>query len=165
MSDSDKCSGDRGFFRCPVPEVDSEGTITIRRKQIPVKVQDKSIDGFSILVEPKHVNKLRVGPQWILRTKDETTEVWAQWMFHSPEGHVQLGLRRLRDLTPLPKCSLLPSIGAYRKHTTNPELLIAAIVLTLFMALSLPGIGDHLGTSGKIQNGLRIMYDTATSKY
>jgi hypothetical protein len=156
MSDSGHEENGRGFFRCPVQAEDSKAMIIIRRTKIPAVVQDKSIDGFSVLVSPKHVDKLKVGPQWVLKSKGEVTEVWAQWMFHSPDGHAQLGLRRLRDVTPQNHGSWFPTIFSYRKHTTNPELLLAATVLTGFLALSLPGVGDQLGTSGKIQTGLQI---------
>jgi hypothetical protein len=159
MSESNQNEAERGFFRCPVQDEDSAVTIVIRGKSIPAKLQDKSIDGFSVIVEPKHVRKLRVGPQWILKAGGEVTEVWAQWMFNAPDGRVQLGLRRLQDLTPQPNGSWFPAIFSYRKHTTNPELLLAAIVLAGFLTLSLPGVGDQLGTSGKIQSGLRILCD------
>jgi hypothetical protein len=157
MSGSHPDGSDSGFFRCPVQEEDSAASIIIRGKKIPAKLQDKSIDGFSVLIEPKHVRKLRVGPQWILKSGGEVSEVWAQWMFNAPDGRVQLGLRRLRDLTPQPKESWFPTLLCYRKHTTNPEVFLAAAVLIAFLALSLPGIGDQLGTSGKIQTGLQIL--------
>jgi hypothetical protein len=155
MSGSNQNESDRGFFRCPVQDEDSEATILILGKKIPAKLQDKSIDGFSVSVEPRHVRKLQVGPQWILKAGGEVTEVWAQWMFNAPDGRVQLGLRRLQDMTPQPKGSWFPTIFSYRKHTTNPELLLAALVLAGFLVLSLPGVGDRLGTSGKIQSGLK----------
>ncbi len=159
MHDSHSSDLDRGFFRCPVADEDSAAIIQIRRNKIPVKMQDKSIDGFSVLVEPRHVRKLQVGPQWVLTSGGEVTEVWAQWMFNAPDGRVQLGLRRLRDLTPLPKGSWVPAFTSYRKHTGNPELLMAAMVLIGFLVLSLPGIGDSLGTAGKIQSGLQTLCD------
>ncbi len=161
MSESNQTESDRSYFRCPVQDEDSAATIVICGKRIPAKLQDKSIDGFSVLVEPKHARKLRVGPQWILRAGGEVTEVWAQWMFNAPDGRVQLGLRRLQDLTPQPKASWLPITSSYRKHTTNPELLLAGIVLAGFLALSLPGLGDRLGTSGKIQDGAKILWNVA----
>jgi hypothetical protein len=157
MSDSDKQENARGFFRCPVQPEDAKATISIRRTRIPAIVQDRSIDGFSVLIAPKYVSKLKVDSQWTLNSKDEVTEVWAQWMFRSPDGHAQLGLRRLRDMTPQDQGSYFPTLSAYRKHTTNPELLMAAMVLTAFLALSLPGVGDQLGTSGKIQTGLQVL--------
>ncbi len=155
MSDSNSYEPDRGFFRCPVMAEDAEATILIGRMRIPVKLQDRSIEGFAVLVEPSHVRKLRVGPQWILESDGEVSEVLAQWMFNGPDGRVQLGLRRLRDLTPQSNGSWFPTIFSYRKHTTNPDLLMAAIVLIIFLAISLPGIGDKLGTSGTIQTGLQ----------
>jgi len=157
MSDSNHIDPDRGFFRCPVQPEDSEATIYIGRKRIIVELQDKSIDGFAVLVERKHARKLRVGPSWVLHSGGEVTEVLAQWMFNAPNGQVQIGLRRLRDLTPQPKCSLIPTIFAYQKHTTNPALMFAGLLLIVFLAVSLPGIGDKLGTSGKIQSGLKML--------
>ena len=157
MSESTHDNPDQAFFRCPVQDEDSAATILIRGRKIPVTLQDRSIDGFSVLIDPRYVRKLRVGPRWILKSGGEITEVWAQWMFNAPDGRVQLGLRRLRDLTPQPKASWFPTINSYQKHTQNPELLLAGIVLASFLTLSLPGIGDHLGTSGKIQAGLRVI--------
>ncbi len=145
---------DPHFFRCPVQEEDSVATIVILGKKVPAKLQDKSIDGFSVLVEPKHVRKLQVGPRWILHSGNEVTEVWAQWMFNAPDGRVQLGLRRLQDLTPQPKAPWFPRIGAYRRHSGNPELMIAGLIMFGFLTLSLPGLGDKLGTAGMIQSGL-----------
>lgn len=159
MSESDSNASDRGFFRCPVQDENSAATILIRGKKIPVKLQEKSIDGFSILVEPRYVRKLRVGSQWVLKSGGEVTEVWAEWMFNAPDGRVQLGLRRLKDLTPQPKEPWFPRVFSYRRHTSNPELLLAGSVLTGFLALSLPGLGDQLGTAGKIQEGLKILCD------
>lgn len=150
---------DQGFFRCPVQAENSAATIVIRGKKIPVKLQDTSIDGFSVVIDSRHVRKLRVGSQWILKSGDEVTEVWAEWMFNAPDGRVQLGLRRLKDLTPQPKDSWFPSVFSYRKHTSNPEVLLAGSVLTGFLALSLPGVGDKLGTAGRIQEGLKLIYD------
>ncbi|MGV3486198.1 MAG: hypothetical protein ACO1RT_17400 [Planctomycetaceae bacterium] len=157
MSESNQNDPEPNFFRCPVQDEDSEATIHIRGKRIPAKLQDKSIDGFTVLIDPRHVRKLRVGPQWMLKSGGEVTEVWAQWMFNAPDGRVQLGLRRLRDLTPAPKDAWFPSIFSYRKHTTNPELLLAGTVLTAFLTLSLPGVGDQLGTAGRIQAGLQVL--------
>jgi hypothetical protein len=159
MSDSNSSEQDGGFFRCPVQPEDSEATICIRRRKIPAKMQDRSIDGFSVLVEAKHVGKLRVGSQWVLKSGGEVTEVLAQWMFHSPDGRVQLGLRRLRDLTPQPKESWVPALFSYRKQSTNPGVLLAGLTMAIFLAFSLPGIGDRLGTSGRIQSGLKALCD------
>jgi hypothetical protein len=125
MSGSHPDGSDNGFFRCPVQEEDSAASIIIRGKKIPAKLQDKSIDGFSVLIEPKHVRKLRVGPQWILKSGGEVTEVWAQWMFNAPDGRVQLGLRRLRDLTPQPKGLLVPDTPLLPKTHDEPRSIFS----------------------------------------
>jgi len=153
----------RGFFRCPVQVEDSAALISIRGKRFPVLLQDKSIDGFSVLVERRHSQRLRLGPQWILESNDERTEVLAQWMFNAPDGSIQIGLRRLRDLTMQPKPALFPTFRVRGKHQTQPDLAIAGIGIVIILALSLPGIGTRLGTAGWIQNGLVTLYDVVTA--
>jgi len=159
MSDLDNFGTDRSFFRCQVPNEDSAATIFIRNQKIPVLLQDKSIDGFSVLVERRYTGKLRIGPQWVLQAGDERTEVLAQWMFNAPDGHVQIGLRRLQDLTPQPKSRLFPVGSGYRKNVANPELMFSAMFIIVILGLSLPGLGDHLGTSGYIQGGLTALIE------
>jgi len=161
MRDLNEPKSDRGFFRCPVQDDESSATIHILGKKIPVQLQDRSIDGFSVMVEPRHSRKLQMGPQWILQAGDERVEVLAQWIFNAPDGVIQIGLRRLQDLTPQPKATWFPCHRPYRKNSSNPELLLAGVLLFLILVLSLPGIGDALGTSGTIQQGITILFETA----
>jgi len=154
-------NGDRGFFRCPVQDEDSIATIHICRKKIPVVLQDKSIDGFSVLVPRAQSRKLQMGPQWILESGGERTEVLAQWMFNAPDGSIQIGLRRLQDLTRQPQGAWFPTFRPYRKQAVNPEILMVGTVIVILLAISLPGIGDRLGTSGMIQKGLLDLCEIA----
>ena len=49
------------------------------------------------------------------------TEVYPLWFFNTPEGNIQLGLRRLRDVTPPDndRNSLLIRFGGERFHDPN----------------------------------------------
>ncbi|TWU46313.1 hypothetical protein Poly51_57090 [Rubripirellula tenax] len=145
---------DTGFFRCPVSSEQGQAIVRVGRRNFPAQVQETSIDGFTILVSAKHASKLKVGRPWVLQHDGTRVEVHPQWMFNSPDGTVQLGLRRLRDLTrPTPtKKSLLSSIGGRRyEDPTYSAVAFGGFVLFLFSLMSLPGLGDRLGTSDRIQ--------------
>lgn len=145
-----------GFFRCPVQPDLAKATIRVGRQTVIATLQEQSIDGFTLLVEPKHALKLQVGVPWILITDSERTKVRAEWMFHAENGKVQLAVRRLEDLRTAEDSdkhswSLFTRRTRGSGETGGNEIAFAGIVLLLFTALSLPGLGDRLGTAPRIQ--------------
>ena len=151
-------SGDATFFRCAVQAEQSKAIIRVGRRRIAATVQETSIDGFTVLVSPKNASKLKVGRPWMMEHEDASIEVHPQWFFNSPDGHVQMGLRRLRDLTPPApiRKSLLARLGGRRYE--DPSYAAAAFggfVLFLFSLMALPGLGDRLGTASRIQDTVR----------
>jgi hypothetical protein len=145
------------FFRCPVQSDQSRAVIRVGRRRIHTTVQETSIDGFTVLVSPKQSSNLKVGRPWMLEYEGARLEVHPQWFFNAPDGHVQMGLRRLRDLTPPApiRKSLLARFGGRRYE--DPSYSAAAFggfVLILFSLMALPGLGDSLGTSSRIQKTL-----------
>lgn len=161
MSDSDRSSS---FFRCRVPSEQSKASLRIGSSTIPAVLQETSIDGFTVTVDPKYGKRMRVARRWLLTTENEKAEVHAEWMFHAPSGAIQLGLRRLRDLTPSeePRGGLMWGWGRRRSiDSSTPELVFAGLVVFLFVTLSLPGLGDHLGTAPRIRSAVQGVMDTA----
>lgn len=150
----DKHRPEQRFFRCPVPIEKSAATLRFSGTKIPVELHEASIDGFAVLVRPQHVSKLRLGPRWVLQSASERSEVWPQWLYCAPDGHVQVGLRRLQDLTPPPKISWRPTWRRLRHRDSDPTLLFAAIILVIVLAISLPGLGDRLGSAVWIEQTL-----------
>jgi hypothetical protein len=159
------------FFRCRVHDEQSEALIRIGRRKLPAKLQETSIDGFTVLVSPKYGSRLKVGRPWVLEHLGTRIEIHPQWFFNSPDGHVQMGLRRLRDLTPPApiRKSLLACYGGRRYE--DPSYAAAAFggfVLFLFLLMALPGLGDSLGTSKRIQRTVQWMLkglDQSVSQY
>lgn len=150
------------FFRCPIMNGRCEATIRIGRRNVPSEVQETSIDGFTIIVAPKFGSRLKVGRPWILEHDGSKTEVHPLWFFNTPDGNIQLGLRRLRDLTPPDndRNSLLIRFGGAKFH--DPSFSAAAyggIVLALFCLMALPGWGDHMGTSDRIHDAFHWIVD------
>jgi hypothetical protein len=145
---------ERQFFRCAVASENSAATLRFSRTNVPVELHESSIDGFAVLVQQKYIKKIRLGPRWVLQTVHERTEVWPQWVYCAPDGRVQIGLRRLQDLTPAPKPKWWPRLRS-RRGELDHTLFLATLILLLVLALSLPGLGDALGTAPLIEQTLR----------
>ncbi len=144
----------RDFFRCPVQAEQATATIKCGLRRIPVTLRETSIDGFTVVVAARYAGQLRVGTAWTLITKAERNIVHGEWIFMSPEGSLQLGLRRIQDITPIaqPRGSWLPKFLSRRqgKHS-SPEILLVGVILVIIIALSSPGMGDTFGTASKIR--------------
>jgi len=146
------------YFRCPIPSEQAKASLLVGRRHVPIIVQEASIDSFTVLVAPRYSSKLKVGRPWILEYDGTRTEIHPQWIFNSPDGQVQLGLRRLRDLTTQPNVrrSFLTRVGG--KRYEDPSMSAAAyggFVLFLFALMALPGLGDRLGTAERIEDTIR----------
>lgn len=142
------------FFRCPVSSDCSQAKIRIGHRRFGVSVQETSIDGYTVLVGPKESKRLQVGKMWLLEYQDAIVEVHPQWFFNSPGGEIQVGLRRLRDLTPPApvRRSLLVRIGGLKYANPNVSAaMYGGFVLVLFSVMALPGFGDQIGTAPRIQ--------------
>ena len=149
---------ERSFFRCPVQAEQSQAVIRVGHRKISATVQETSIDGFTVLVPPKNAPKLKVGRPWVLEYEGARIEVHPQWFFNSPDGHVQMGLRRLRDLTPpqpIRKSLLSRYAGKRYDDPSYSAAIFGGFVLLLFSLMAMPGLGDSLGTSDRIQSTVR----------
>lgn len=155
---------DANFHRFRVASANSRALIRDGRRKAQVTVQETSIDGFTVLMSPKASSKLKVGRHWLLEHEGARIEVHPQWFFNSPDGQVQIGLRRLRDLTPPApiRVSILTRIGGRRcEDPSVSAVAFGGFVLFLFCLMSLPGLGDRLGTADRIQDGINWLMKEA----
>ncbi len=146
------------FYRCPVQADQSRATIKIGRRKIQAIIHEASIEGFTVLVEPRYSKRLSVGIPWILVYNGAKLEIQAQWFFHAPDGHIQIGLRRLRDLTePKRVRSCWPVFGSRQRveESGQSTIAFAGFVLVLVVTMAMPGIGEKLGTAGHINDTFR----------
>ncbi|MCP4943241.1 MAG: hypothetical protein GY924_14845 [Planctomycetaceae bacterium] len=148
---------DPRYYRCPVHEDHAEAVLCSRRRRLKVLVQETSIDGFTVLVRPQDADRLAIGRPWVLEYGGARVEVHGQWFFNSPDGHVQMGLRRLRDLT---KPDVSTGSVLYRwKPASIHDLgfsgvIYSGLLLVVFLVLAMPGIGDALGTAPRIESAV-----------
>ncbi len=150
------------FFRCPIQSGQGKAIIRIGYRKAKATVQETSIDGFTLLVPPKDASKLKVGRRWVLEYDGTRHEIHPQWFFNSPDGHVQMGLRRIRDLTePEPiRNSWLTRYGGKRyENPNNAAVIFGGFVLFLFAMMASPGLGERLGTAARIEHTVHWMIE------
>jgi hypothetical protein len=168
-TDSNDANTSQKFFRCPVQSDNSKAVIKIGFRSVNVNVQERSIDGFTVLVSPKYSRRLKVGGPWMMTYDESQIEVHPQWFFNSPDGQVQMGLRQVRDVTKFKAIStpLWSRLWSHQRFETSASSTVAfgGFVLFLFCALALPGLGDRLGTSNRIQDSVRWIVDSADSTF
>ena len=131
--------------------------IRVGGRKVKVTIQETSIDGFTVLVPPKYASRLKVGRKWVLEYDGTRQEVHPQWFFNSPDGHVQMGLRRIADLTkpdPIRSSWLVWLGGARCDNPSSAAVVFGGIVLGLFAVMASPGLGDQLGTADRIENAV-----------
>jgi hypothetical protein len=146
------------YFRCQIPIESSKATISAGRRKTCVQVQEASIDGFTVLVRDKDAKNLRMGKPWVIEFDGSRLEVIGQWFFNAPGGFIQVGLRRMRDLTPEPVFRT-PFFSRFSTAKMSGSATSAAgfggFVIVLFLGLSMPGLGEQLGTSDRIQGAVK----------
>lgn len=150
------------YFRIPVDSNNNEGLIRVGRHKAKVNITETSIDGFTVTASQRNARKMQSGGPWVLEYDNTKTEIHPEWVFNAPDGQVQMGLRRLRDLTKPP--SLAPSllsrfIGGRAGNPSISASVYGGFVLVLFAILAMPGLGDHLGTSTRIQDAFKLILD------
>jgi hypothetical protein len=151
------------FFRCPIQAEQANAALQIGWRKVPVVLRETSIDGFTVLVSPKYASRLRVGRAWRLKSQAETSVVHGEWMFMSPEGLLQLGLRRIADITPVERCggSSWRSLLSPRRllsRQKSPELAFGGALLLVVALISTPGIGGPLGTAKPIREAVGAVF-------
>ncbi len=151
------------FFRCPVADDQKEGCLKFGWGRIFVLVDETSIDGFTIRLPDTELGRIPFGKSnWVLEHFGERSSVKAEWFLHHSDGVVQLGLRRLADLTPLPATSsgfrtLISVRGIASWMSACSEIWLGCAALIVIGVLTLPGLGDHLGTAPRIRQGSSVL--------
>jgi hypothetical protein len=161
-------SNNEPFYRCRVAAELAAGKLRVGWHRLDVLVDEKSIDGYTIRIKPQDLAKIKFQRKaWVLEHFEERSEVHPEWFLNHSGESIQMGLRRLADVTPLPHAELSPlrcifSVRALlRRVLGTPELLLGGAALILLMLLTLPGFGDQLGTAPRIRNGSILLMKLA----
>ena len=146
-------------YRCAVLPEQATAKLKLGSRTVPVELVDISIDGFTISVNRKIFRTLRHDCRWTLLARDEVTIVHPEWLYQTPEGEAQIGLRRIVDETPteLAKLNrerfrgLFPRIDGVASLSGHA---LAGMVFLIIALVALPGVGDDLGTAPAIESAI-----------
>lgn len=148
-------------FRCTVPPENSAAKLRVKNKWHDVAVLDTSRCGFSVRVRGGIAGKLKAGKTYELKFNGEHWRVEQESNFSDAGGDSTVGFSRIEELTKI-KMPSTP-LTAYVSKTTaqsDPTFLFFIMVVFLIACISLPGIGDNLGTAPKVRAGVKSVIDT-----
>ena len=147
----------REFYRVPVDSESSAATILVGRRKIPAVILEKAIDAFSVMVKARHAKHLREAEIVKIVFDGSTYQAVVQRIGEKEDGNVKIGLIQTQDLTKPPKIRSSWFTRSGRRDSTADTATIAfgGFVLVLFCCMAMPGLGDRLGTSKRIQNAFK----------
>ncbi len=152
----------KGAFRCSIAPEHSSAELRIGRRKYAVNVLDTSRDGFTLRCSNKVANAW--GERNVrLNFRGDTWEIRRMSSYNESSEAVHVGCKRLRELTKIeePTSGLWSLFTPKLNSTTNdPTFLMFLIVAFLFACVSLPGLGDKLGTAPKIRSGVEAIFET-----
>lgn len=151
---------DRGAFRCSVSSDNASAKLKIGRKFHDVVVQDVSRKGFTVRVSDKLAKKLKEDTTYQLQFAGEHWEVFKESSYSDSLRETSVGFSRGRDLTDLkmpssPIWSYAPQVASQ----ADPGFIFFLMLAFLIGCISLPGVGDGLGTAPKVRKGIHIIMD------
>ncbi|MGB7344845.1 MAG: hypothetical protein WBD20_11560 [Pirellulaceae bacterium] len=157
----------RHYFRCAIDQDQSAAKLKLGWKNVRGSVLEKSIEGYSLLLKRRHANRLRLGKTFRMQYDGTTVEVRVERISEAEAGYSKIGLLLTKDLTkPDPvKSSWWPSFGPSAKQGEGTaQIAFAGLVLVLFCAMAMPGLGDRLGTADRIQDAFRWVISAADAE-
>lgn len=151
---------ERQEYRCCIAAENSAGKLKIGLRTFDVCVTNTSRTGFGIRM-PTHVaKKLSSKRRLLLLYAGETWEVGVQSRYSDDSQFTNLGLIRGRELTKLQvPGSWWGGMFSRSSAPADPTFLAFLVLAFLIAVISLPGIGDSLGTAPKVRKALSSLLD------
>jgi hypothetical protein len=143
---------ERQEYRCCITSENSGGKLRVGRQLHKICVVDTSRTGFGIRVPNALSKKIRDKSKLFLIFGGETWEVALKSRYSEDSQYVNLGLTRVRELTKI-TCPTSWCWSFFRNPAaqTDPTFLAFLVLAFLAAVVSLPGIGDSLGTAPKVR--------------
>ena len=148
-------------YRCKVVG-DCPATLYVGHKAVKVFVRETSGSGFTLGIDPKLAKKVKSGRSYDLRYDDRRVQVIAETFSETVQGEARLQVGTIREFEPQERWAFrLPFTKGSRvmKHDSiiGSGAAYGGFVLVLFCVMSLPGIGEQLGTAPRIESALEMM--------
>ncbi|MEM6473138.1 MAG: hypothetical protein AAF802_26490 [Planctomycetota bacterium] len=150
-------------YRCKVVE-NTDAKLHIGSSHYNVHVRETSGSGFTLGLSPKIAKKVKLGRTYDLQYDGRKIQVTADSYGTSTGGEERLSAKTVREYEPKERWAFrLPFTRGAKviSHDSgiNSGAVYGGFVLVLFCVMSLPGIGDHLGTAPRIETALKMMGD------
>ena len=125
---------------------------------------------FTLGFSPKQGKRIKSGSRYELHFDDRRVEVIAESFTETVQGEARLRVGTIREFEPKERWAFrLPFARGNRvvSHDSalNSTAAYGGFVLVLFCVMSLPGLGDQLGTAPRIEVALQIMGDNLQDVY
>ncbi len=151
---------ERQEYRCCIASENSAGKLKISGHVYDVSVLNTSRTGFCIRASNSVANKLRGKRRPILLYAGETWEVELKSRFSDESKFTNLGMTRVRDLTKFTQpSSWFSGLFSSSNYQSDPTFLAFLVLAFLTAIISLPGIGDSLGTAPKVREVIKSVID------
>lgn len=140
-------------YRCTIPPEDCACRLRVGRKDVVCELIDLSREDFRIRVPKKHARVIRRARRLELRYHGER---WLVKLAPTQEDQPDIvSLLRINELTPVNMPSPWATLGTMRmSRETDPRFVLALMLALIAACVSLPGIGDQLGTAPRIKDGV-----------
>lgn len=155
----------RTAFRCVIAPENSAAKISVGRKCYDAAVVNVSRTAFTVRIPTRLAKKISPLRVCRLAFAQERWEVRKESV--EEDGNFShVGFTRVREITKLrvPStafASAMPKFGP----KTDPELLLCLLIAFIVACVSLPGIGDNLGTAPRVRNGIATVWQALTSLF
>ncbi len=111
-----------------------QAILVIAGKTLEVAVPEQTQYGFTAIGNVKVAEGLRLGARWVLKYEGKRFEVYPQWIHCAADGRVQIGLRRMQELSPESEIGLIQRIKNQFKPDGQWALVMAIVVMVLSAA-------------------------------
>lgn len=147
----------RKAFRCAIAPEHSQAVLRVGSRKHAINVLDTSRDGFTLRCPARLAKHFKAGGDAKLIFRGEVWAVRRISLYNESSDFVHIGCERIQDVTRVkaPKSSFLAAMTPRFATSSDPTFLMFLVVALIIAVVSLPGIGDRLGTAKKINRGIK----------
>ncbi|HBJ33361.1 MAG TPA: hypothetical protein DDZ51_01090 [Planctomycetaceae bacterium] len=125
----------RHYFHFATGYVKSaHATLVIAGKPLEVIIPEQTQYGFTAIGTGKVAEGLRLGARWVLVLDGNRFEVFPQWIHCAADGRVQIGLRRMQQLSSVLETGIIHRLRSHFKPDGQWAIVMAILVLVLSSA-------------------------------
>lgn len=149
-------------YRCSIIPENSLAKLKVGRSKTKAQLIEVSRTGFTVAIPRKLARKISPSSRCELSFG---SEVWAvrksSCVDEGKFSHVQFDRVREKTKIKLPRAYLgylLPKFDP----KSEPELLLFLMLSFIVCVVSLPGVGDQIGTAPKVRKGIQVVWKELT---